>query len=63
MSTTKLKFGAGALLVAGVVSVLVVQHQSQARLRNANESLHQQLAQLQSDYDSLRLAENSFVYR
>ena len=46
IAMTKLKVGiVGALVVAGVVTPLVVQHQSQTRLREENASLRQQIAQ------------------
>lgn len=46
MTLTKLKIGAlGALLVAGVATPLVLQHQAQARLNERNEALERQAAQ------------------
>jgi hypothetical protein len=49
MTMTKLKLGLGALVVAGVATTLVIQHQAQEKLSVENESLRQQITQLQSD--------------
>ena len=49
MTMTKLKLGISALVVAGATTTLVVQHQTQTKLREENESLQQQLTQLQSE--------------
>jgi RNA polymerase sigma factor (sigma-70 family) len=47
MAMTKLKAGIiGAIVVAGVVTPLVVQHQTQVRLREENQSLRQQVNQV-----------------
>src|SRR6266487_3586485 len=47
MAMTKVKAGvAGALVIASVVMPLMVQHQAQARLRNQDEALREQTAQL-----------------
>jgi RNA polymerase sigma factor (sigma-70 family) len=48
MTMTQLKFSVAALLVAGTATALVVQHQAQAKLRGENDSLRQQIAQLQA---------------
>jgi len=53
MTMTKLKLGISALVVAGATTALVVQHQTQQKLRAENESLTQQLAQLKTDNESL----------
>jgi RNA polymerase sigma factor (sigma-70 family) len=53
MTMTKLKLGLSALVVAGAATVLVMQQQAQGKLRADNESLTQQLAQLQTDYQNL----------
>jgi RNA polymerase sigma factor (sigma-70 family) len=53
MATTKLKLGAGALVLAGVAAFLVVEHQSQVQLREENESLRQRMTQLQSENEGL----------
>jgi len=53
MTATKLKLGLSALVVAGAATAVVVQHQTQTRLRTENESLRQQLAQLQNDNGNL----------
>ncbi|HEY5040773.1 MAG TPA: sigma-70 family RNA polymerase sigma factor [Verrucomicrobiae bacterium] len=53
LTMTQLKLGLGALVVAGATTALVVQHQTQDKMRAENESLTQQLAQLQTDNQSL----------
>jgi len=59
MTATQLKLGVSALVVAGVTTALVVQHQTQTQLRDENTSLRQQIAQLHADNEgfSNRLAE------
>ena len=60
MTMTKLQAAMiGAIIVAGVTTPWVFQHQSQARLRGENELLRQQTAQLRSDNEILsnRLAQ------
>jgi RNA polymerase sigma factor (sigma-70 family) len=49
MTATKLKLGFSALLVASAATALVVQHQTQNTLRDENQSLQQQIAQLKTD--------------
>jgi RNA polymerase sigma factor (sigma-70 family) len=49
MTATQLKIGISALAVAGATAALVIQHQAQQELRSQNESLAQQMAQLQAD--------------
>ena len=47
LAMTKIKVGiVGAIVVAAVVTPLVLQHQSRARLREADESARQQVVQL-----------------
>jgi len=53
MTATRLKLGLSALVVAGVTTAFVLQHQTQEKLRAENESLMQQLAQLQTDNESI----------
>jgi len=53
MTMTKLKLGISALVVVGTATTFVIQHQAQEKLREANEALTQQLAQLQTDNQSL----------
>jgi RNA polymerase sigma factor (sigma-70 family) len=53
MTATQLKLGISALVVAGAAMALVVQHQAQIKLRAENASLKQQIAQLQTDNESL----------
>jgi RNA polymerase sigma factor (sigma-70 family) len=52
-TVTKLKLAFGAIVVAGVVTVFVVQQQNQTKLRGENESLQQQIVQLQTNYTAL----------
>jgi RNA polymerase sigma factor (sigma-70 family) len=71
MTMTKLKLAFSAIFVAGATTALVVQHQAQEKLRAENESLTQQIAQLQTDNanfsnqlanagDSKKLADDQF---
>ncbi|MGA2029143.1 MAG: sigma-70 family RNA polymerase sigma factor [Verrucomicrobiota bacterium] len=53
MTMTKLKLGISALVIATATTALVIQHQAQIKLREQNESLSQQIAQLQSDNEGL----------
>jgi RNA polymerase sigma factor (sigma-70 family) len=57
MTMTKLKLGFSALVVAGATTALVVQHQTQIKLREDNQILRQQaaqqIAQLQNDNETL----------
>jgi len=53
MTATKLKLAFSAIVVAGAVTAFMVQHQAQEKLRVENESLRQQVAQWQTDNDSL----------
>jgi RNA polymerase sigma factor (sigma-70 family) len=48
MTVTNLKLGVSALVIAGAATALVVQHQTQTTLREENDSLQQQITQLQS---------------
>jgi RNA polymerase sigma factor (sigma-70 family) len=59
MTMTKLKLALSAIVVAGTATAFVIQQQTQNKLRAGNESLHQQIAQLQTDNEnySNRLAE------
>jgi RNA polymerase sigma factor (sigma-70 family) len=52
MANTKLKLSLATLLVAGAASTLVIQHQSQAKLRGENKSFRQRIAQLSADDES-----------
>ncbi len=49
----RLKLACGAIVIAGAVAAFVIQQQNQARMRGENESLQQQIAQLQADNASL----------
>jgi RNA polymerase sigma factor (sigma-70 family) len=53
MTATKLKLGISALVVAGATTALVVQHQAQIKLREENQSLRQQINQLQTNNENL----------
>jgi RNA polymerase sigma factor (sigma-70 family) len=53
MTTTKLKLGISALVVAGATTAFIIQHQAQEKLRVENESLAQQVAQLKTENESL----------
>ena len=46
MAMTKLKIAVGAVVVAGVGTTLVLEHQAVSRLRDENRALEQQVAQL-----------------
>ena len=62
MAVTKLKLGLSALVIAGTATALVIQHQVQEKLRAENESLTQQIAQLNTDNENLsvRLTAGNF---
>ncbi|HTB83261.1 MAG TPA: sigma-70 family RNA polymerase sigma factor [Candidatus Sulfotelmatobacter sp.] len=53
MTATKIKIAFATLVAAGVVAAIVMQHQAQEKLRGDNAALQEQLAQLQSDNQSL----------
>jgi RNA polymerase sigma factor (sigma-70 family) len=53
MTATKIKIGLAALVVAGGAAAIVTQHQAQEKLRDDNAALQQQVAQLQTDNQSL----------
>ena len=53
MTATQIKIGVSAIVLAGAATALVVQHQNQQKLQGENASLRQQMAQLQSDYESI----------
>ncbi len=53
MTATKIKLGVSTILVASAATALVLQHQAQEKLRGENETLQQQIAQLQTDSASL----------
>ena len=53
MTLTNLKLGLGALVVAGATTALVIQHQTQEKLRTENSRSQQQVAQLKTDNESL----------
>jgi len=53
MTATQMKLSIGALVIAGAITTFVIQHQTQEKLRADNESLRQQITQLQSDNLSL----------
>lgn len=49
MTMTNLKLGISALVIAGAATALVIHHQAQTTLREENESLQQQIAELRSE--------------
>jgi RNA polymerase sigma factor (sigma-70 family) len=53
MNISKLKLGLNVIVVAGVTVAFVIQHQAQVKLRAGNDSLRQQIAQLQADNQTL----------
>jgi RNA polymerase sigma factor (sigma-70 family) len=53
MTATKLKLAFSALVVAGATTAFVIQHQAQEKLRADNETLRQQVSQLQANNESL----------
>jgi len=53
MTATKIQIGLAALIVAGGVAAIVVQHQAQEKLRGDYAALQQQVMQLQTDNQSL----------
>ncbi len=53
MTLTKLKLSLSALVIAGATTALVVQHQTQTKLREGNQSLRQRINQLQTDNENL----------
>jgi RNA polymerase sigma factor (sigma-70 family) len=53
MATTKLKLGLTALVITGAATTLIIQHHSQAVVREENQSLRQQIVQLQTDNEDL----------
>ena len=54
MTMTKLQAGIiGAIIVASMLTPLVIQQQAQVKLREENQSLRQQIAQLKADNKSL----------
>jgi len=59
MAMTKLKLGVATLLVVGAAATLFLQRENQRRLRQENDSLRQQVAQLIADGQGLsnRLAQ------
>ena len=53
MTTSQLKFGLGALLLAGAATTFLIQHRAQAQLRDENAALRGKLTQLQTDWGGL----------
>jgi RNA polymerase sigma factor (sigma-70 family) len=53
MTISHVKLAISALVIASATTALVVQHQTQEKLYVENGSLLQQIAQLQTDYESL----------
>ena len=53
MSLTKLQLGVAALVIAGAATTILIQHQSQLKLREQSKYLEKQIAQLQADNKNL----------
>jgi len=53
MTATQIKIAASVLLVAAATTAFVLQHQTQDRLRNENESLLRAMTQMKTDYEGL----------
>jgi RNA polymerase sigma factor (sigma-70 family) len=53
MTVTKLKIGITALVLAGAAATMVIQHRSQTGVRDENQALRQQIAQLQTENENL----------
>jgi RNA polymerase sigma factor (sigma-70 family) len=53
MSMTKLQFGVAAILLVGATATVLLQRQTQNALRRENQSVHQQLSQLQTANENL----------
>jgi hypothetical protein len=53
MTATKLKLGLATLLIAGATTALVVQHQTQKKLRAENDAWHRQVTRLQVENEAL----------
>ncbi len=53
MTATHIKLGLSVLAAAGVATTFVIQHQTQQRLRDENQSLRQQVTQLQNSNNDL----------
>src|ERR1017187_29307 len=49
MASSKLKLGLTTLVIVGTATILVIQHQTQVNLREENQSLGRQIAQLKTD--------------
>jgi RNA polymerase sigma factor (sigma-70 family) len=52
VTATPLKLGVSALVVAGTATALMVQHQTQEKLRDENGLMRQQIAQLQTENEN-----------
>jgi cell division protein FtsL len=53
MTMTKIKLIICVIVVAGIATILVIQHQAQVKLHEENESLRQQMDQLQGENQRL----------
>src|SRR3989449_174177 len=53
MSLTKLQLGVAALVIAGAATTILIQHQSQLKLREQSKYLEKQIAQLQAGNKNL----------
>jgi RNA polymerase sigma factor (sigma-70 family) len=61
MAMTKMQVGIAAIIIAGATASLILQRQAQAKLREENQSLRQQMDQLQRD--SARLSNHALQAR
>ena len=52
MTLSQFKVGLGAIVVAAMATTMVLQHQTQQKLRTENESLRQQISQLKAENDA-----------
>jgi len=53
MGMTKLQLGVTSIVLAGATTALIVQHRSQTDLRNENQSLREEVAQITAEYGTL----------
>jgi hypothetical protein len=53
MTATKIKFAVSALAIGGAATALVIQHQTQEKLRVENTALQQKITRLQTDNEAL----------
>jgi RNA polymerase sigma factor (sigma-70 family) len=61
MTWTKTQTAIVGVIMVGMATYLVVQHQAQVKLREQNESLRQQMAQLQTNHEQFLTTQHSGV--